>query len=445
VSREGARRSFALRAAVASAAVMLVLTLLGSGWVWLRASAALRQQFDIAIAGEAEGFAREYEAFGLAGLATSVDAYSRRRGPLLVALRAPGGQTVAGRVPGAPPRLQGFADLRVPETGQRLRALGAVLSGGFNLILAADLAPVDDAATALAWTLPMAGGTAALAALALGFAAANGLQRRLAGATDAARRIMDGDLSHRLPLAGRHDEFDRLTETINLLLARIETLMTVQRQVTDDIAHDLRSPLSRLRQALEGALARAREPEADARAFEHALAELDTVLATFAALLRIARIESSGREGFAAVDLSALAASLAEVYAPVAEEAGRSLAARIAPGITATGDAALLRQAIANLLDNALAHGGPHVTLTVGPGPKVTVADDGPGIPPEEREAVTRRFYRREASRSTQGAGLGLALAAAAAKRHGGRLRLEDTPAGKGIAAILDLTGSRAS
>src|SRR5690606_980701 len=137
--------------------------------------------------------------------------------------------------------------------------------------------------------------------------------------------------------------------------------------VTDDIAHDLRSPLSRLRQALEGALARPREKEADARAFDHALAELDTVLATFAALLRIARIESSGREGFAAVDLSALAASLADIYAPVAEEAGRSLATRIAPGITVEGDVALLRQAVANLLDNALAHGGPHVTLTVGP------------------------------------------------------------------------------
>lgn len=422
---------------------MLVLSLLGSGLVWLRASAALRQQLDIAIAGEAEGFAREYEALGLGGLAASVEAYSRRRGPLLVALLGPAGRTIAGRVPAAPHRLQGFADLAVPETGQRLRALGAVLPGGFTLVLATDLAPVEEAARALAWTLPIAGGTAALLALALGFLAASGLERRLARANDAARRIMDGDLSHRLPLAGRDDEFDRLTETINLLLARIEALVAAQRQVTDDIAHDLRSPLSRLRQMLEGRLARPRDPAEDGAVLERALAELDSVLATFAALLRIARIEASGREGFARVDLSGLVAGLAELYGPVAEEAGRRLETRIAPGIAVAGDAALLRQAIANLLDNALAHGGPQIALELCPGPVVTVADDGPGIPADEREAVTRRFYRRDASRATHGAGLGLALVAATAKRHGGRLRIEDGPGGAGIAAMLDLTPQR--
>lgn len=437
-----ARRSFALRAAFVSAAVMLVLTLLGSGLVWLGASAALRQQLDIAIAGEAESFAREYEALGLGGLAASVEAYSRRRGPLLVALRGPSGQEVAGRMPAAPHRLQGFTDLTVRDTGQRLRALGAVLPGGFNLILATDLAPVDEAARALAWTLPVAGGSAALVALALGFLAANGLQRRLAGAADAARRIMDGDLSHRLPLAGRNDEFDRLAGTINLLLARIEALVAAQRQVTDDIAHDLRSPLSRLRQVLEGALARPRDPSEDGRILEQALAELDTVLATFAALLRIARIEAGGREGFARVDLSALAASLAEAYAPAAEEAGRAFETRIAPGITLEADAALLRQALANLLDNALAHGGQRIVVELGAGPVLTVADDGPGIPAEEREAVTRRFYRRDASRATPGAGLGLALVVAAARRHGGRFRIADGPGGRGIAAILDLAPS---
>ncbi|GIX09741.1 HAMP domain-containing sensor histidine kinase [Elioraea sp.] len=438
-----ARRSFAVRVAVAAAAVMLVLTLLGSGLVWLRASAALRQQLDIAIAGEAEGFAREYEALGLGELAASVEAYSRRRGPLMVALLGPSGQTVAGRMPAAPRRLQGFADMAVPETGQRLRALGAVLPGGFNLILATDLAPAEEAARALAWTLPIAGGSAALLALALGFLAARGLERRLARATDAAQRIMDGDLSHRLPLGGRGDEFDRLTGAINLLLARIEALVTAQRQVTDDIAHDLRSPLARLRQTLEGALARPRDAAEDARVLEGALAELDTVLATFAALLRIARAEAAGREGFARVDLSALAAGLAEAYGPVAEEAGRRFETRIAPGITAEGDAMLLRQAIANLLDNALAHGGPTITLELRAGPMVTVTDDGPGIPVAEREAVVRRFYRRDASRGTPGAGLGLALVAATAKRHGGRFRLADGPDGAGITAILDLTPQR--
>jgi signal transduction histidine kinase len=139
------------------------------------------------------------------------------------------------------------------------------------------------------------------------------------------------------------------------------------------------------------------------------------------------------------VDLSALVAALAEAYAAPAEEGGRSLDADIAPDVTLPGDAALLRQAIANLLDNALLHGGSRIALRLKPGPVISVADDGPGIPPAEREAVTRRFYRLDSSRGTPGTGLGLALASATARLHGGMLRIEDGPQGVGITAILDL------
>jgi signal transduction histidine kinase len=435
-------RSFALRAACAAALVMLVVSLLGSGWIWYRAEKALRAQLDLALAAEAESLIREYEVLGFPGLMNQAAAYARRRGPVLVLLQGPNGEALAGRLPVArPPVLRGYATLEATRDRPSLRLLGAVLPGGSNLLVATALTPVEDAAASLAWTAPLVALAAAAGALLLGFIGARRLEQRLARVGRAAIAVMDGDLARRLPVSGRADEFDRLVETVNALLARIEALVAAQRQVTDDIAHDLRTPLSRLRQRLESALAAPRDAVADEATFAATLEELDRVLATFAALLRIARAESgAARAVFAPVDLSALAATMAETYVAVAEDRGRDLATEIAPGITITGDAALLRQAIANLLDNALLHGGQHVALRLRPGPAIEVADDGPGIPAAEREAVTRRFHRLEVSRDTPGTGLGLALVAAAARLHGGTFRIEDGPEGRGITAVLDLT-----
>ena len=417
--------SFALRAAALSGSVMLVLALLGSGWAFWRGEQALRQQLDLTIAGEAEAFAREYEELGLGALAVAVDSHARRRGPMQVVLLGPAGQRLAGFLPGAPAGLQGFATLDAP----RRRALGARLPGGATLVLATDLSATDRAAAALAVVPPLAGGTAALLALALGFLAAAQMETRLAAASVAARAIMDGDLSRRLPIGTPTDEMGRLTATVNALLARIEAQAIAQRQVTDDIAHELRAPLSRLRQTLEGGGAR-----------EAAIRELDAVLATFAALLRIARAESGAlAAGFRALDLSALCRDMAETYGAVAEDAGKALDTRIADGITLQGDAALLRQAVANLLENAITHGGARITLALAPGPVVTVTDDGPGIPEGERAAVLRRFHRLDHSRTTPGTGLGLALVAAAASAHGGAVRMED--AAPGTRAVLDMRG----
>ena len=392
-------RSFALRVALLSAAVVLVLSLIGSGWGWIRAEQALRQQIDLALAAEAEGFLREYEAFGAAALATSAESVARRRGPLLVLLQGVGGVPVAGWLPGAPPALQGFATIRSGD--DTLRALGARLPGGLNLILATDLDASDEAAAVLAWTPPVAALVAGTLALLVGFAAARTLERRLARVSDAAAAVMAGDLTRRLPETGRGDEFDRLVGTTNAVLARVETLVAAQRQVTDDIAHDLRSPLSRLRQRLEAALARARDP---------------------------------------AADLSALVGAMAETYAAVAEEGGRTLTAEVAPGVMVSGDAALLRQALANLLDNSIVHGAGRIALRLRAGPVIEVADDGPGIPSDQREAVTRRFHRLDSSRNTPGTGLGLALVAATARLHGGQFRIENGLGGRGITAQLDLT-----
>jgi signal transduction histidine kinase len=336
--------------------------------------------------------------------------------------------------------------LEQPTGGSRLRVLGVLLPAGGSLIVAAELAGLERAAERLGWAPAAASALAAVVALLLGFVAARRLERRLARAGEAARAIMDGDLSRRLPETGAGDEVDRLAVTINLMLSRIEALVEAQRQVTDDIAHDLRTPLSRLRQRIEGALATRRDARADGETLEAALRELDDVLATFGTLLRIARVESgAGRSGFRDLDLSALVGDLAEAYGPVAEEAGRSLAAEIAPGQRLHGDGALLRQAVANLLDNALLHGGPSITLRLRQGPVIEVADDGPGIPPDQRDAVQRRFHRLDASRNTPGTGLGLALVAAAAQLHGGTLSILDGPGGRGVTALLELHDPQAA
>ncbi|MCK8786218.1 HAMP domain-containing histidine kinase [Roseomonas sp. NAR14] len=435
-------RSFALRTALGIAAVVLGVSVLGFSWGYLRAQAALREQLDYAVASEAESFVTDFEMFGPLVLLQSVRAQAERRSGSYVLLQTVTGQVVAGALPGAPVGLRGFADIRSPS-GQQLRAVGAVLPGGLNLIVAADTAPVGRTAAALTGTLPLAGGLAALSALGLGWVAARRLERRLRLVSEAAREVMAGDLSRRLPATGSHDEFDRLVATINGMLGRIEALVEGLKQVTVDVAHDLRGPLSRLRQRLEGALARARDPAADEAALEAAIAELDGVLGTFAALLRIARAEAGLRgQGFAPVDLSALAAQVAEVFEAVAEEDGKSLLAGIAPGVTVEGDAALLRQMLANLVENALSHGGDGVRVTVSVrrdadgGAVLSVGDNGPGIPAEEREKVLRRFYRLDRSRTTPGTGLGLALAAAAAKLHGAALRLEEAPGG-GLSVVV--------
>ncbi|WP_270939196.1 sensor histidine kinase, partial [Falsiroseomonas oryzae] len=310
---------------------------------------------------------------------------------------------------------------------------------------AAELGAVLDTAAPLAGTLLATGAIAVLIALAFGLLMARSLQRRLRAVSGAAEEVMRGDLARRLPLAGTADEFDRLAATVNTLLARQEALIEGMRQVTADVAHDLRGPLSRLRQQLEAALAQPRDAQADTATLDAALAELDTVLGTFAALLRIAQLEAGPPlpPGEApVVDLSALVATLAEAYEVVAEEAGRTLHAEVAPGQRVHGDAALLRQMLANLLDNALAHGGPTLRVGLRPGPVLEVADDGPGIPAEERDRVLRRFYRLDRSRGTPGSGLGLALVAAVARLHGTQPVLSD--AAPGLRVTVDLSASQA-
>jgi signal transduction histidine kinase len=250
----------------------------------------------------------------------------------------------------------------------------------------------------------------------------------------AARQIIEGDLSRRMPTRGTGDEFDQLAENLNAMLDQIAVLMEGIRQVSDNIAHDLRTPLTRLHSRLEAARLGQADPAVRATVDE-LIADTDALLSTFNALLRIAEIEAGQRRAaFEAVDLSTIARDAIELYEPVAQEKRQTIVSELAPA-PVRGDRHLLSQAVANLLDNAIKYSPPGSRIEVvagatANGTSLAVSDNGPGIPPEYREQAVRRFFRLEASRSTPGTGLGLSLVSAVAKLHGARLCLDDNAPG---------------
>lgn len=325
---------------------------------------------------------------------------------------------------------------------RRILVLGSVLDDGSTLVVGRDLASVDDLDTLLKSVFAWAGLAAVVLALVGGMVTASGYLRRVEAIADAASRIAAGDLAARVSTTGRGDEFDRLAFSLNSMLERIQMLVEGLRQVSSDIAHDLRTPLTHMRQRLEAAMTEATSVDSYNKACERALADADSVLDTFAALLRIAKVESRQRQaGFSDVDLSRLLERLVDDYQPVLEDEERILSAEITPGVHLRGDALLLTQMFVNLFENALHHTptGTPVTLKLiaaEPGCTVVIQDAGPGIPAQERARVLKRFVRLDAARSTPGSGLGLALVAAIADLHGIVLTLGD--AAPGLRVQLD-------
>jgi signal transduction histidine kinase len=262
--------------------------------------------------------------------------------------------------------------------------------------------------------------------------------RRTDAMTRACRAIMDGDLKTRIPVRGTRDELDRLAGTINEMLDRIAALMENIGQVTNDIAHDLRTPVTHLRQRLE----RAKTECADSADYEHALdaaiEKTDEILTLFAALLRIVQIEGgSRRAAFAPVELTTLLHHMRELFAPVAESAGHYLRVDAHNPANVRGDRALLVQLFSNLIENAIIHTpeGTHIAITLMLSQDraiVTLRDDGPGVPQDEHAKLFQRLYRREASRAHPGHGLGLAMVSAIAELHGAQVAIE--PAHNGFA-----------
>jgi signal transduction histidine kinase len=332
----------------------------------------------------------------------------------------------------------GRIDIPVPQRGRKAKTRVAytTLPGGDRLLVGRSLDDLDDFDSAFALALGLAVGLFVLLAVAAGISTSRRSVSRIEAINRASREIMRAGLGQRIPLRGTGDEWDELAGNLNAMLARIEELMEANRQVSDNLAHDLRTPLTRLRGRLEKAYHHPPAIDEYPTLLGRAIAELDGILKTFSSLMRISRIEVQDRgEGFRTIDLSALAREVVELFEPAAEEAGTGLRVCGVAGVIVVGDRDLLFDALSNLMDNAIKYGGRNGEVTVAiaqteAGAAIAVADRGPGIPPEERRNVLKRFYRLERSRSSPGNGLGLSLVAAVACLHGARIELSDNDPG---------------
>jgi signal transduction histidine kinase len=401
--------------------------------VFLQARSALEHQSTARIENEVNLLTKEYRARGLARLIEAIGERGQRTRTLEYLVESPTGTRLAGNMPNPAGLKPGWTTMTVPQhsiedpdDNEQLLTLATVFNGGTLLAVGESQEPIEDLeeaiARALLWTVGIAGALGIVG----GVAVSHAFLRRVDTIARTAEAIFAGDLARRVPLRGTGDDFDRLAATLNRMLDRIAILMESLRQVSADVAHDLRTPLTRLYQRLEEARSHARSPSEYEASINAALAEAQALLGTFAALLRIAQVEGgSPRSKFTRVNLSTLVDTVAEAYRPDAEESGHRLASKVAPDLFVTGDQELLTQAIANLIENALCHtpSGTQITVSLQAESQarvvLSVEDNGPGVDEPELPRLTDRFYRGQRSRTTPGNGLGLSLVNASAEQHG--------------------------
>ncbi len=402
----------------------------------------------------------QYEQGGIRRLVTIIDQRARRPSSNLLMVTTPTGEELAGNVGSLEPGIldhPGWFELSYrraeasDESQHRALVRVVELPSGFRILVGRDLEERERIYAIISnagrWSFALV----VVLGLAGGFFVSRRVLRRVDAMTETAHTIMAGDLSGRLPVAGTGDELDRLAENLNAMLERIEALMRGLKEVSDNIAHDLKTPLTRLRNRCEQALRGARR-DLDYRAtLEATIAELDELIRTFDALLMIARAEAGhARDNMVDFDAAEIVRDVGELYEPLADEKG--LALKVEAPLTAPvrGNRELVSQALANLVDNAIKYAGPETSKTNGATAEIvvgagadgeritlTVADHGPGIPEADRGRVVERFVRLEQSRSEPGSGLGLSLASAVARLHGGELKFEDNHPGlKSIIAL---------
>ncbi|HUO90601.1 MAG TPA: HAMP domain-containing sensor histidine kinase [Rhizomicrobium sp.] len=432
---------------VAVFAVSVAALLAFSYWNTKR---ALDAQTDQIIEAEITGLSEQYQQLGLRGLADVVISRSAHGGSGLYLLANSFKQPIVGNLDGWPANMvhpDKFVEFdyqrRVENRLETRKARGRVfaLQGGFYLLVAQDVQERYLTERLFTTTLPWTVGLVLILGLVGGAVMSRNMLARLDSINRTSAEIIDGDLTRRVPIGSAHDEFDALAENLNAMLDRIERLMHGVRNVTDSVAHDLRTPLNRLRNRLETTLRHLDPASGEASEIESAVAETDQLITTFNALLLIAEADAGVTRGeMAAIDLAPIAEDMAELYAPLAEEKGVNLKIEPAGATMIEGNRSLVSQALANLVDNAIKYtpAGGAVTVTAletPQGVELHVADTGPGIPPEERNRVVERFVRLDASRSAPGTGLGLSLVAAVARLHDARLVLEDN--NPGLRAIV--------
>jgi signal transduction histidine kinase len=425
------------------------------GFIYWTTIRVIDSQADATIDAEIVGLVEQYQSAGLDGLLRSIRLRIegiRPQGGIYLLAR-PDRQPVIGNLRGWPDVAadkEGWLEFPIEDVSQPkgarsiARARAFQLAGDFHLLVGRDLTERRQFQGII--LLSLGGALAAVLLLGSvgGIISGRYLLRRLDAINATSAEILAGSLHRRVPVGPRGDEFDRLATNLNHMLDRIEQLMIGLREVTDSVAHDLRSPLTRLRGQLELALLDGAKASPHAAALEQAIGEVDGLLATFSALLSIAQAEAgAARAGFQRLDLGEVAHDVAELYQPLAEEKGIAFAEHFAEGQAVSGDRHLLSQALANLLDNAIKYtpSGGRVQIAVTQGRKAIVADTGPGIPPDATERVLGRFVRLEQSRSTPGSGLGLSLVAAVATLHQAKLVLEDN--GPGLRVTLELPEPR--
>lgn len=418
-----------------------VVAVAALGWITLATTReALTVQFDGRIAAEAASLTQTARDGGFAAVAREVAVRERSPGALEYGLQTTDGRPVDGRLANLAVADGWSTPAVAEERGETdpIRVQALALPGGGRLLVGDDLDAIEDLDGLIVQRFALALTGMVLLGVAGGYLLSRDVGRRMNAISSTAEAIIAGDMSRRIPVRGASDDLDRLAGTLNRMLDRIAALMESLRQVSNDIAHDLRTPLTRLRQRLEGLLA---EAEAGRGAtLEAAIADLDAALETFAALLRIAQIEGGARRSaFQSVELAQIADDVVEAFTPAAQDSGHELVLQTGHPLQMLGDRELLTQMIANLVENGLRHtpAGSHVRVEV-TGASVTVRDDGPGVAEQDRAHLFDRFYRAERSRSTPGSGLGLALVAAVASLHDATLEISDARPGLVVRAVFD-------
>jgi signal transduction histidine kinase len=411
------------------------------GLIYLSAAGYLTRQMDEIVLGEARAMSAG-RAETLPGRIVEAEAVDRRK-VNYYGLFSADGVWITGNVRDMPPKLP--ADGRPRElVGRRFqpgaRGLATQLPWGEVLVVGYDAKVLSELRHIIVESLLVSGGVILVLGLGLGAAMSLGPLQRLRDVQRASEPILDGDLSARLPVSPRGDEIDILAHISNTRLAEVERLLGEVQNVGNNVAHDLRTPLNRLRALLYRAGQGIDEGDPRRAMLEQALKEADALLSRFRAIQRIAEIDRRGRRaGFAEVDLAALLQDVAELYEPLAEDAGQTLTVALRPAPRIQADGALLFEALSNLVANAIKFTptGGRVWLrlaTMPGGPRIEVVDSGPGVPEAERDAVLQRFYRMGRDERVEGSGLGLSMVAAVIRLHEFRLSLDDAHPGLRVA-----------
>lgn len=438
-------------------------------YIAYQSSIVIQQSQTRAIEREIGQLERTESRRGIRGLVVSVQNLSNRPGPGVYYLGDEVGRLLVGNMPNVPVSIlavEGFhtfdydrqTAFNAPEIEQEDGARSGFAlvktvktNSGLTLVVGRDIVERRGFSAIIfrAFFFGVVG--IVILSVITGVIMAQRVLKRIDSISDTSTIIMSGNMSERVPVTGSNDEFDRLATSLNDMLDRIEQLMMGLKDVTDNVAHDLKTPLTRLRNKAEAALRNGVSADARKQALELTIEESDQLIRTFNALLLIARVEAGTPSGaFADIDISEVVSDVGELYAPVAEDAGMNLEIVVEEGLVLHANRELISQALVNLIENAIKYAAKESTKDksialgakrVGDNIIVEIADHGPGIPEAEHQEVVKRFVRLEKSRTEPGSGLGLSLVSAVARLHHGTFRIEEN--NPGVRAVLELSSTR--